>query len=229
MRILCVEDDPQLADILERALTEQLHTVELVHDGETARHVGLTEDFDLVLLDVMLPKIDGIAVCHAMRAAGKLTPVIMLTARDSVDDRVLGLDAGADDYVVKPFAMSELFARIRAVARRVEQRTSDVLCVGDLSLDPNTSFARVGSKVVSLTAKEFALLYFFMQHPEKILSKTQILENVWDANYDGFGNVVEVYVNYLRNKIDDGRRRRVETVRGRGYVLRNLESAPHGA
>jgi DNA-binding response OmpR family regulator len=221
VRILCVEDDPELAEILRRALTEQLHTVEVVHDGESARHTALSEDFDLVVLDVMLPKIDGIGVCRALRAAGKLTPVIMLTARDGVDDRVLGLDVGADDYVVKPFAMSELFARIRAVARRAERRTSDVLRVRDLVLDPSTSFVRVGSRVVRLAAKEFALLHYFMQNPGKILSRAQILEHVWDANYDGFGNVVEVYVNYLRNKIEDGKRRRIETVRGRGYVLRD--------
>ena len=219
MRILCVEDDQQLAEILERALTEQLHNVDLVYDGESARHVGVHEDFDLVLLDVMLPKVDGVAVCHALRAAGKLTPVIMLTARDALEDRILGLDAGADDYLSKPFEMSELFARIRAVVRRSQRRTSDVLVVGDLRLDPDTSFVEVDSRPVRLTAKEFALLSYFMQHPGKILSKTQILENVWDANYEGFGNVVEVYVNYLRNKIDPGRRRRVETVRGRGYVL----------
>jgi len=222
MRILCVEDDVDLAEILRRALTEQVHTVDVVHDGESGKHAALSEAYDLILLDVMLPKIDGIAVCHALRAAGKLTPVIMLTARDQVDDRVLGLDAGADDYLVKPFAMRELFARIRSLARRVDRRISDVLRVGDLRLDPNTSYVEVGPRRVQLTAKEFALLHYFMQHPGKILSKTQILEYVWDANYEGFGNVVEVYVNYLRNKVEDGHKRRIETIRGRGYVLRDV-------
>lgn len=221
MRILCVEDDVELAEILRRALTEQVHTVDVVHDGESARHAALSEDYDLILLDLMLPKIDGIAVCHALRAAGKLTPVIMLTARDQVDDRVLGLDAGADDYLVKPFAMRELFARIRSVSRRVERRASDVLCVADLRLDPNTTYVMVGERKVQLTSKEFALLQYFMQHAGKVLSKTEILESVWDSNYEGFGNVVEVYVNYLRNKISDGDKRRIETVRGRGYVLRD--------
>lgn len=226
MRILCVEDDVELAEILRRALTEQVHSVEIVHDGESGRHAALTEDYDLILLDVLLPKVDGIAVCNALRAAGRLTPVIMLTARDQIDDRVLGLDAGADDYLVKPFAMRELFARIRSVTRRVEQRTSDVLCVGDLRLDPDTSYVLVGERQVELTSREFALLEYFMHHPGKILSKTQILEKVWDANYEGLGNVVEVYVNYLRNKIEDGEKRRIETVRGRGYVLRDTS---HGA
>jgi two-component system OmpR family response regulator len=199
-----------------------------VHDGESGRHAAISEDFDLVLLDVMLPKIDGIGVCRALRDAGKLTPVIMLTARDAVDDRVLGLDAGADDYVVKPFAMSELFARVRAMARRADGRTSNILRVGDLSLDPSTSFVKVGALAVRLAAREFGLLQYFMQNPGKILSRAQILEHVWDANYDGYGNVVEVYVNYLRNKLERDGRRRIETVRGRGYVLKDAMDGPQG-
>src|SRR5512145_2600998 len=127
MRILCVEDDRELANILRRALTQELHSVEVVHDGESAKHMALVEDYELVLLDLLLPKLDGISVCHALRQAGKLTPVIMLTARDRVDDRILGLDAGADDYLIKPFAMAELFARIRSLKRRVDCRTSEVM------------------------------------------------------------------------------------------------------
>lgn len=225
MRILCVEDDRELAHIIRRALTEQLHCVEVVHDGESAKHAGLTEDFDLILLDLMLPKLDGVSVCHALREAGKLTPVIMLTARDRVDDRILGLDAGADDYVTKPFAMAELFARIRSLKRRVDLRTTDVLRVGDLSLNPYTDYVEINGRKIHLTAKEFSLLQFFMQHAGKILSKTEILENVWDVNYNGLGNVVEVYVSYLRNKLEDGDRpRRIETIRGRGYVLKDAQS-----
>ncbi len=224
MRILCVEDDREFANILRRALTQELHSVEVIHDGESAKHAVLIQDYELVLLDLLLPKVDGVSVCRALRQAGKLTPVIMLTARDRVDDRILGLDAGADDYLIKPFAMAELFARIRSLRRRIDRRTSEVLRVGDMSLDPHKSFVEIAGKAIQLTAKEFSLLQYFMHHPGQVLSKTEILESVWDANYNGLGNVVEVYVNYLRNKIEDGGRlRRIETVRGRGYVLRGTE------
>jgi DNA-binding response OmpR family regulator len=222
LRVLIVEDDKELADILRRAFLEKLYNVEIARDGESARHFALSEDFDLIVLDIMIPRIDGIGVCHAIRGAGKLTPVIMLTARDRVDDRVLGLDAGADDYLIKPFSMSELFARIRAVQRRGAHRSAGVLRVGDLTLDPRASHVDLRNRKIPLTAKEFALLQFFMQHPDAILSRTEILENVWDSNYDGFGNVVEVYVNYLRRKLEEGGEpRRIETVWGRGYVLKS--------
>ena len=221
MRILVVDDDPELTDILRRALTEQLYHVQVAHDGETARHLALSEDFDLIVLDLMIPLIDGITVCKCLREAGKTTPVIMLTARDRTDDRILGLDAGADDYLVKPFSMGELLARIRAVTRRAQQQMDDVLKVGSLSLDPRSSFVRRGRREILLTAKEFALMLFLMQHPDRVLTRTEILENVWDSDYDGFGNVVDVYVNYLRNKLEEaGEPRVIETVRGRGYLLK---------
>jgi len=227
MRILVVEDDVDLADILCRALTEQLYQVEVTYDGESARYQALAEPFDLVVLDLMLPKVDGITVCRDLRRAGKTTPVIMLTARDKTDDRILGLDAGADDYLVKPFSMGELCARIRAVVRRAEHQTDEVLSVGSLRLDPHSSFVRRGGREIMLTAKEFALLLYLMQHPGRVLTRTEILEHVWDANYDGFGNVVDVYVNYLRNKLEErGEPRVIETVRGRGYLLKkNVDDA----
>ena len=218
MRVLIVEDDAELATILRRALAEKLWTVEMARDGESAKHLALTEDFDLVILDIMIPGIDGIAVCHAMREAGKPTPVIMLTARDGVADRIFGLDAGADDYIVKPFDLGELFARIRAIRRRAERRTDNVLTVGALKLDPRRTHVLLEGKKIELTAKEFALLQFFMQHPDQVLSRHEILEGVWDSRYEGLGNVVDVYVNYLRNKL--GPATRIETIRGRGYVLR---------
>ncbi len=222
MRILVVEDDRELASILQRALTEQLYNVELAFDGETARHLALTDDFDVILLDLMIPAIDGVAVCRTLREAGQRTPVIMLTARDAIGDRVHGLDAGADDYVVKPFSMDELLARVRAQVRRGSNRTENVLSVGQLALDPRSTHVRYGARSISLTAREFALLHYFMQHPDLVLSRTEILENVWDANYNGFGNVVDVYVNYLRNKLESqGEPRVIETVRGRGYLLRS--------
>ena len=149
----------------------------------------------------------------------------MLTARDKVDDRILGLDAGADDYLVKPFSMGELFARIRALLRRMENRTFDILKVGTLTLDPRSSFIQRDGRNILLTAKEFALMLFFMQNPNRLLTRTEILENVWDSNYDGFGNVVDVYVNYLRNKLEEqGESRVIETVRGRGYILKGNPS-----
>jgi two-component system response regulator MprA len=222
VKVLIVEDDKELADLLRRALLEKLYSVQIAGDGEMAKHLALTEEFDLILLDIMIPKIDGVGVCHALRSAGKLTPVIMLTARDRVDDRILGLDAGADDYLVKPFAMGELFARMRAVLRRMEHGSTDVLRVGDLTLDPRSNYVELGSRKVPLTAKEFALLRFFMQHPDAILSRTEILESVWDSNYDGLGNVVDVYVNYLRRKLEaGGESRRIDTVWGRGYIIRS--------
>jgi DNA-binding response OmpR family regulator len=222
MRILVVEDDLELADILRRALSEQLYRVDLAHDGETALHQGLSEDFSLIVLDWMIPKIDGLTVCRQLRNAGKTTPVIMLTARDKVDDRVLGLHAGADDYLIKPFAMSELMARIQALIRRVERRSSDILTLGALTLDPRNSFVQRGERRITLTAKEFALMDFFMRHPHHVLTRTEILENVWDANYEGLGNVVDVYINYLRNKLEqNGESRVLHTVRGRGYILKD--------
>jgi DNA-binding response OmpR family regulator len=225
VRILVVEDDYELADILKRGLKEQLYQVDMVHDGESAQHLAQSEVFDLILLDWMIPEIDGMTVCRNLRESGKATPVIMLTARDKVDDRILGLDAGADDYLVKPFSMGELFARMRSLLRRAEKRTVDTLRVGSLLLDPRSNFVKQGRREILLTAKEFSLMLFFMQHPDRLLTRTEILENVWDSNYDGFGNVVDVYVNYLRNKLEEeGEPRAIETVRGRGYILKGNPS-----
>jgi DNA-binding response OmpR family regulator len=222
MRILVVEDDHELADILRRALTEQLYQVEVVHDGETALHMARSEAFDAIVLDWMLPVEDGETVCRRLRTEGQMTPVIMLTARDKVDDRIAGLDAGADDYLVKPFSMGELLARVRALLRRSESLASEVLTVGSLSLDPRSTCVKRAGREIELTAKEFALMMFFMRHPNQLITRTEILENVWDANYDGLGNVVDVYVNYLRNKLEqNGQLRIIETVRGRGYILKD--------
>ncbi len=220
MNVLVVEDDKELAAILQRGLQEQLYAVELAHDGESGRHLALTGDYDLILLDLMLPILDGIAICSQIRSQGLQTPVIMLTARDSVDDRVLGLDSGADDYLVKPFAVSELFARIRSLMRRIASRTTETLSVGELTLDPSTDYIVRDGRESSLTAREFALMQFFMEHPNKVLSRTLILEKVWDANYEGLSNVVDVYVKTLRQKLEsDGEDRVIKTVRGRGYLL----------
>jgi len=226
MRVLVVEDDRELADLLRRALTEQVYTVEIAADGEIAQHLVTRECYDLIILDLMLPKVDGVQVCQALRSAGKTTPVIMLTARDAVGDRILGLDAGADDYLAKPFSLAELLARIRALMRRVGQRLTETLRVGDLSLDPRTNFVQVGERKVVLTAKELALLRFFLERPNAIATRSEILERVWDSNYEGLSNVVDVYVNYLRNKLEaGGEPRRIVAVRGRGYVLKEPPDA----
>ncbi|MCP4455894.1 MAG: response regulator transcription factor [Planctomycetes bacterium] len=221
MRILVVEDDCEMADILRRVLTEQLYCVEVAHDGETALHMARSEAFDAIVLDWMMPVADGETVCRTLRAEGQKTPVIMVTARDKVGDRIVGLDAGADDYLVKPFSMGELLARIRALLRRAENQTSEVLTVGTLRLDPKSTCIERSGERIELTAKEFALMMFFMRHPNQLVTRTEILENVWDANYEGLGNVVDVYVNYLRNKLGQhGESRAIETVRGRGYILK---------
>ena len=220
MRILIVEDDIELADILKRAMTENTFSADVVHDGESAYHMATTDDFNLIILDLMIPKLDGITVCNKLRKQGNKTPIIMLTAKDAIDDKILGLDVGADDYIIKPFSMGELFARIRAVIRRDEQRATNIINVGCLTLDPQSCYVKRNSREILLTAKEFSLMHFFMQHPNKLLTRTEILENVWDSNYDGFGNVVDVYINYLRNKLEEkGEPRIIETIRGRGYVL----------
>ena len=220
MRILVVEDDRELADILKRALKEQLYHVDVAYDGESAQHLALSEDFSLVILDLMIPKVDGMTVCRNIRSSGKEMPVIMLTARDEVGDRISGLDAGADDYLAKPFSMGELFARMRALLRRSGQHPAEVLKVGSLMLDPQSRVLKQGKREIPLTTKEFSLMIFFMRHPGRVLTRTEILENVWDSDYEGFGNVVDVYISYLRNKLEaDGEPRVIETVRGRGYVL----------
>ena len=220
MKVLVVEDDNELAEILRRGLEEQLYSVQIASDGETGRHYALTEDFDVILLDLMLPEVDGVTICKDLRAQGRLTPVIMLTARDRIDDRILGLDAGADDYVVKPFSMGELLARVRALRRRVTMRPTETLRVGDLSLDPSTDHVLRGDRKIPLTCREFSVLQYFMQSPNRVVSRTLILENVWDANYEGLSNVVDVYVNSLRNKLEEnGEPRLIKTVRGRGYML----------
>ncbi len=220
MKILVVEDDTELAEIVRRGLEEQLYSAQVANDGESGRHHALTESFDLILLDLMLPGIDGVTICRDLRAKGRLTPVIMLTARDRIDDRILGLDAGADDYVVKPFSMGELLARVRALLRRATMRPTETLHVGDLSLDPSTDYVFRGGRKIPLTSREFSVLQYFMQNPNRVVSRTLVLENVWDANYEGLSNVVDVYVNSLRNKLEEGGEPRlIKTVRGRGYML----------
>jgi two-component system OmpR family response regulator len=222
MRVLIVEDDVRLAAALRRGLRREGVVADVAERGEDALWMAGATQFDAVVLDVMLPGITGFETCRRLRADGVWAPIIMLTARDAVEDRVQGLDEGADDYLVKPFALDELLARLRALARRGPVERPVVLQVGDLRLDPSTQRAWRGDQEVHLSSKEFALLETFMRRPGEVLSQFQLLELVWDYDYENRSNVVEVYVRYLREKIDRPFGvKSLETVRGAGYRLRS--------
>ena len=221
MRVLVVEDEVKMAGLLKRGLEEEGYSVDVAARGGEAVWMGSESPYDAIVLDVMLPDLDGFEVCHKLREAGSWSPVLMLTARDAVDDRVTGLDAGADDYLTKPFSFAELLARLRALIRRGVPERPTVLRQGDLVLDPATRRVARGEALVDLTPKEFALLEFFMRHPGEVLTRTRLIEHVWDFAFEGDSNVVDVYVRYLREKVDrpfglDS----LETVRGAGYRLR---------
>ena len=223
MRFLIVEDELKMARALRRGLEREGHAVEVASDGEDGLHLARASEFDVIVLDVMLPVRDGFSVCRELRAAGVWTPVLMLTARDAVEDRIRGLDAGADDYLVKPFAFGELLARLRALIRRGPSDRPPVLEVGDVLLDPAAHTVARAGVAVELTTREFALLEFLMRHAGEAVSRTRILEQVWDVNYDGFSNVVDVYVGYLRRKLEEPfDRSLIRTVRGVGYALESF-------
>ncbi len=222
MHILVVEDERRLAHLLRRVLLEERHTVDVASDGAQGLDMGSSDTYDLVILDLMLPGRDGLEVCRELRAGGVKAPVLMLTARGAVEDRVSGLNAGADDYLVKPFAMEELLARVSALLRR-RGRDLDVapeLRVGDLTLDLVRHEARRGARAIELTAKEFALLEYLMRHPGQALTRTQITDHVWRYDLEALSNVVDIYIHYLRDKIDRGfPRPLIKTVRGVGYKI----------
>ncbi len=220
MRILVVEDEPKLGRLLVRGLGEEGHPTDLAATGEAALWMARAAPYDAIVLDVMLPGIDGFATCRALRTAAVWTPVLMLTARDAIEDRIEGLDTGADDYLGKPFAFSELLARLRALARRGGEVRPTELFVGDLRLDPAGHRVWRGDEELDLTAKEFVLLEAFMRRPGEALSRVQLLDAAWDLAFESHSNVVDVYVRYLREKIDRPfGRRSLETVRGVGYRL----------
>jgi DNA-binding response OmpR family regulator len=221
MRVLVVEDDLEVRDFLLRVLREAAWVADGVASGQLALDATAEAGrYDLVVLDVGLPDLDGFAVCRELRARGDRTPVLVLTARNAVNDRVRGLDAGADDYLAKPFAVSELLARLRALARRPSAAVEPTLHLGDLVLDPAAHRATRGEVVLSLTAREYALLEYFLRHPRRVLSRAQILAHVWDDNFDPVANAVDVLVGRLRRKVDrDGHTPLLHTVRGAGYIL----------
>jgi two-component system, OmpR family, response regulator len=221
VRVLIVEDDVKMAGLLRRGLLEEGLAADVANVGDDALWMARATEYDAIVLDVMLPGMDGFELCRRLREAGQWSPVLMLTARDAVEDRVAGLDAGADDYLVKPFSFAELHARLRSLARRPPLERPAILEVGDLSLDPGTRQVWRGRLEIQLSAKEFALLETFMRRPGEVLSRYQLLEHCWDYTYENRSNVVDVYVRYLREKIDRPfGRDSLETVRGAGYRLR---------
>jgi two-component system OmpR family response regulator len=222
MRLLIVEDEVKMAALLRRGLIEDGHLVEIAGDGETAVAMARASEYDAIVLDVTLPRLDGFSACRRIREAGVWTGVLMLTARDSVLDRVSGLDCGADDYLVKPFSFSELLARLRALTRRGGQPRPTQLVVDDLVLDPASRRVWRGETEIRLSTKEFTLLETLMRRPGMVLDRSQLLEYAWDYGYENRSNVVDVYIRYLRKKIDlPFQRSSIETVRGAGYRLRS--------
>jgi two-component system OmpR family response regulator len=221
VRVLIVEDEVKLAGLLRRGLAEEAHAADIASTGEDALWMARSTEYDAIVLDLMLPGVGGIEVCRRLRADGVWSPVLMLTARDAVEDRVHGLDAGADDYLTKPFAFAELLARLRALARRGAAERPAVLSVGDLRLDPATRQVWRGETEIELSPKEFALLETFMRRPGRVLSRYELLEHAWDYEYEHRSNVTDVYVRYLREKVDRPfGLSSLETVRGAGYRLR---------
>jgi len=224
MRILVVEDERDLNEIIGKQLAADGYSVDSCFDGEAAIDILDYTEYDGVVLDIMLPKADGFAVLKSLRDKGKNTPVLFLTARDSIEDRVLGLDSGADDYLVKPFALKELSARVRAMTRHFYGNVSNEIVIGDLRLNRESHQVKRGENNISLSVKEFALLEYLMINKGKVLSRENIENHIWNFDYEGGTNVVDVYIRYLRKKIDEGYdRKMIETVRGSGYVIRDGE------
>ncbi len=226
MRVLIVEDELRMASLIRRGLVQEGLAADVAASGEDALWMAESSDYDAIVLDVMLPGINGFETCRRLRERDVWAPVLMLTARDSVEDRVAGLDTGADDYLVKPFAFAELLARLRALVRRGDAQRPSVLEVGDLRLDPASRRVWRGRHEVQLSSKEFAILETFMRRPNEVISRLYLLEHAWDFAYENRSNIVDVYIRNLRRKIDEPfRRASIETVRGAGYRLRSSDGA----
>ncbi len=223
MRILIVEDEKKVAGFIKKGLEEESYAVDVAYDGVEGEYMASTNDYDIILLDIMLPKKNGIEMVRDLRSRNINTPVLLLTARDAVEDKVRGLNSGADDYLSKPFAFEELLARIRALMRRKDLGIAEMK-FADLILDQATRKAKRGDTVIDLTSKEYGLLEYFLRNPNKVLTRTMIAEHVWDYTFDSDTNVIDVYVNHLRNKIDkEPFKRLIHTVRGIGYILKEGE------
>jgi heavy metal response regulator len=221
MRILVVDDDRRLCAVIKRGLLEEAYAVDLAYDGEEGAYLAEVNPYDLIILDIMLPNKDGIQVCRDLRAKKVNTPILMLTAKDTVEDRVKGLDTGADDYLVKPFAFNELLARVRALLRREGMSKSPELRVGDLTLNTLTRQVWRGQRPIELTTKEYVILEYLMRHPNVVVTRTMIEEHAWDYDFDSLSNLVDVYIRRLRRKIDDEKDDGlIQTVRGAGYRLK---------
>jgi heavy metal response regulator len=221
VRILVVEDERKVASFIKKGLEEEGYAVDVAADGEEGLVMALTRVHDLIILDIRLPRMDGLRVLQALRQDDVTAPVLLLTVRATIEDKVLGLDAGADDYLTKPFAFQELVARVRALLRRRTDAEPTLLRIGDLTLDPARRTVTRGGEKIDLTPREFALLDYFMRNPGRVLTRTMIAEHVWDYSFDTSTNVIDVYVNYLRKKVDAGREPKLlHTMRGVGYVLK---------
>jgi len=220
MRILVVEDELKINRTICQALREEAYAVDSASDGEEGDELSQINEYDLVILDLMLPKKSGLALCRDLRDRGLATPILMLTAKDTVEDRVEGLDSGADDYLVKPFHMDELLARMRALLRRDTGVKTTILQLADLAVDTSSHRVSRAGNAIDLTSKEYAMLEYFMRHPDQVLTRTMISEHVWDEEFDSLSNIIDVYVRRLRRKIDEGHQPRLlHTIRGSGYLL----------
>ncbi len=222
MQILIIEDEKKMVGVLRRGLLEEGYAVDIAYDGEEALRKVYVNEYDLIILDLMIPKIDGITVLKRIRSGDTNVPIIILTAKSSFEDRVKGLDEGADDYLTKPFSYAELTARIRALFRRGKRADAPILSIDNLTLDPAAHIVKRGSKIINTTSREFALLEYFMRNQNKVLTESKILEHVWDFNYQGLSNVVATYVRYLRKKLKSSPKDKelIHTIRGVGYIMK---------
>lgn len=221
MKILVIEDEKKVASFIKRGLKENRYTVDVANDGINGQFLAESNPYDLIVLDLMIPGKDGITVCSELRAKGIDTPILMLTAKDSIKDKITGLDSGADDYLTKPFAFEEFLARVRVLLRRKIKTPSTKLKVADLELDHVSHKVTRGKKVIELTSTEYSLLEYLMIHVDQVVTRTMITEHVWEDDFDHFSNVINVYINYLRKKIDTGfKKKLIHSVRGTGYIMR---------